>query len=110
MLYASDVHYLRLANEVKSMVLVAEMFLESCLLREESRSSFVREDYPYTDNVKWLKNSRLMQQDGKMRFWTEDINFENYRLRPKSKGYLHPIFEAAKRRGIAAYGDKKDRL
>lgn len=55
LLYASDPHYLRLANETKTMVLVAEMYLRSRLLRKESRDGCLREDYPYTDNVNWLK-------------------------------------------------------
>ena len=44
LLHASDAHYLRLANEAKSMVLVAEMYLRSRLLRKESRDSCLRED------------------------------------------------------------------
>jgi succinate dehydrogenase/fumarate reductase flavoprotein subunit len=101
LLYASDAHYLRLAAEVQSMALVAEMFLKSRLLREESRGTFLREDYPYTDNVNWIKNTRLKQENGKMKFWTEEIPRENYRLKPEKKRYLHPIFKAAKERGVA---------
>jgi succinate dehydrogenase/fumarate reductase flavoprotein subunit len=100
MLYASDAHYLRLANEVQSIVLVSEMFLKSRLLRKESRNTHLREDYPYTDNVNWLKNTRLKQEGGKMKFWTEDIPLESYRLKPKLERYLHPIFELAKGKGI----------
>ncbi len=101
LLYATDAHYLRLANEVQSMVLVAEMFLKSRLLRKESRNTYLREDYPYTDDVNWLKNTRLRQEHGKMTFWTEDMPLDRYRLKPKQEMYLHPIFKAAKRKGIA---------
>jgi succinate dehydrogenase/fumarate reductase flavoprotein subunit len=100
LLYASDAHYLRLANEVRAMVLVAEMFLKSRLLRKESRNTYLREDYPFTDNVNWLKNSRLMQQSGEMQLWTEEMPLEGSTVQPKSKRYLHPIFRAAKKRGI----------
>jgi succinate dehydrogenase/fumarate reductase flavoprotein subunit len=100
LLYAFDAHYLRLAKEVQSMVLVAEMFLKSRLLREESRGTFLREDYPHTDNVNWLLNTRLKKENGKMKFWTEDIPIESYKLKPKKKRYLHPIFKAAKNRGV----------
>jgi succinate dehydrogenase/fumarate reductase flavoprotein subunit len=100
LLYASDPHYLRLANEVRSMILVAEMFLKSRLLRKESRNTHLREDYPFTDNVNWLNNTRLRLEGGEMKYWTEDIPLESYRLKPKLERYLHPIFEAAKRRGI----------
>lgn len=101
LLYAVDAHYLRLANEVRSMVLVSEMFLRSRLLREESRSWYVREDYPYTDNVGWLKNTRLVQDRGRMRFWTEEIPQEKCRYKPSFDRRLHKIFEAGNRKGIA---------
>jgi succinate dehydrogenase/fumarate reductase flavoprotein subunit len=101
LLYASDAHYLRLANEVRSMVLVSEMFLRSRLLREESRSSYLREDFPFTDNVKWLKNTRLVQENGKMKFWTEDVPLERYRYKPVLDSRLHKVFEVAKGKGIA---------
>jgi succinate dehydrogenase/fumarate reductase flavoprotein subunit len=100
LLYASDAHYLRLANEVRSMVLVAEMFLRSRLLREESRGSYIREDYPFTDNEGWLKNTRLVQDNGKMKFWLEDVPLETYRYKPGSDRILHKIFEVARRKGI----------
>ncbi len=100
LLYASDAHYLRVANEVRSMILVAEMFLKSRLLRKESRNTHLREDYPFTDNVNWLKNSRLRQEHGEMKLWMEDLPLENRRLKPRLERYLHPIFESARKRGI----------
>jgi succinate dehydrogenase/fumarate reductase flavoprotein subunit len=100
LLYASDVHYLRLANEVRSMVLLAEMYLRLRLLRTESREGCLREDYPYEDNVNWLKNTRLKQENGKMKLWTEDIPVDRYKVKPKREKYLHPVFEVATRKGI----------
>ncbi len=100
LIYASDAHYLRLANETKNMILVAEMYLRSRLLREESRNSCLREDYPYTDNVNWLKWTRVKQENGKMRLWTEDIPVERYKIKPKREKYLYPVFEVARRKGI----------
>jgi len=101
LLCASDAHYLRLVKEVQSMVLVSEMFLKSRLLREESRGTFLREDYPHTDNENWILNTRLKNEYGKMTFWKEEIPMENYKLKPKKKKYLHPIFKAAKNRGVS---------
>jgi succinate dehydrogenase/fumarate reductase flavoprotein subunit len=100
LMYASDAHYLRLANETKNMVLVAEMYLRSRLLRKESRRSCVREDYPYTDNVNWLKWTRLKQENGKMRLWTKDIPVERYKIKPKRERYLYSVFEVARRKKI----------
>ncbi|MFC1979923.1 FAD-dependent oxidoreductase [Chloroflexota bacterium] len=53
--YAWDTHELVKANEVKSMVWIAEMILRSVLSRHESRGFVWREDYPFTDNINWLK-------------------------------------------------------
>ena len=100
LLYASDAHYLRLANEVKSMVLVAEMYLRSRLLRKESRDSCLREDYPYTDNVNWLKYILLKQENGQMKLWTEDMPVDRYKVKPKRERYLYPVFEVARKRGV----------
>ena len=100
LLYASDPHYLRIANETKASVLVAEMYLRSRLLREDSRNLFLREDFPYTDNVNWLKWTMLTKERGKMKLWTEDIPIGKYKVKPRVERYLCPIFEVAKRRGI----------
>jgi succinate dehydrogenase/fumarate reductase flavoprotein subunit len=99
LLCASDAHYLRLAHEATSMVLVAEMYLRSRLLREDSRDGCLREDYPYTDNVNWLKWTTLKQENGKMKLWTQDIAVRR-EDRPKMEKYLHPIFEVAREKGI----------
>ena len=54
LLYARDPHYLRLANETKSIVLVAEMYLRSRLLKKESRDACVRQDYPTFTRIDYL--------------------------------------------------------
>lgn len=100
LLYASDAHGLRVANEVRNMVLVAEMYLKSRLLREESRDSYLREDFPYTDNVNWVKWTRLQERGGEMVLWTEDVPAENA-LKPKRGRVLHPVFDVARKKGVA---------
>lgn len=100
LLYAYDPHYLRIANEARNIVLFAEMQLRSRLLREESRDGCLREDYPCTDNVNWLKKTMLKQESGRMKLWTEDMPVKKYKVQPKSGKYLYPIFEVARRRGV----------
>jgi succinate dehydrogenase/fumarate reductase flavoprotein subunit len=97
---ANDPHGLTLANEVRNMVLVAEMYLRSRLIREESRDSCLREDYPMTDTEKWLKRSLVKHEGGNMKVWMEDLPEENYTVKPKREKFLHPVFEAAKKEGI----------
>ena len=97
LLYASDVHYLRLANEVKNMVLVAEMYLRSRLLREESRDSYLREDFPHTDNINWLKWTVLKKENDKMVVRTRDMPVDDYPVKPERVKFKHPVFAAADR-------------
>ncbi|MBU1672688.1 MAG: hypothetical protein KKF41_09685 [Actinobacteria bacterium] len=54
-LFAADPHELVKADETANMVLAAEMFLRSSLERTESRGDHYREDFPDTDNDRWLK-------------------------------------------------------
>lgn len=100
LLYAPDPHYLRLAHEVKNMVLIAEMYLRSRLLRTESRDSYLREDYPYMDNINWLKWTRLELEGETMALWAEDIPVDRYKLQPKREKVLHKVFEVATKRGV----------
>jgi succinate dehydrogenase/fumarate reductase flavoprotein subunit len=99
LLHAPDAHFLRLAHEVKNMVAVAEMYLRSRLLREESRDGALREDFPYTDNIHWLKWSTLQEKDGKMTLGTEDV-----RVPPgidlKRERVLYSVFDVARKKGI----------
>ena len=99
LLHASDAHSLRLAHEVRNMALVAEMYLKSRLLRQESRDGCLREDYPYTDNINWLKWITLKQIDGKMGLGTQEISVHPEVKRNLGK-FLYPIFEVARKRGI----------
>jgi succinate dehydrogenase/fumarate reductase flavoprotein subunit len=67
MLFARDAHELRLAHEIKNMVLSAEIRLKSALFRTESRGNHYREDYPRRDDQNWLAWTKVRQEDGKMR-------------------------------------------
>ena len=53
-LIAEDNHELRLAHEVKNIVLHIEMKLKASLFRKESRWYHYREDFPLRDDKNWL--------------------------------------------------------
>jgi succinate dehydrogenase/fumarate reductase flavoprotein subunit len=72
-LYATDPHELRLAHEVKNMVLGSELALRSCLFREETRGGHYREDFPETDNPGWLAWTKIKQENGKMKLWKQPV-------------------------------------
>lgn len=99
LLYAYDPHYLRMANEVRSMVLVAEMQLKAAITRKESRT-ILREDYPDEDNVNWLKFINLKKDGDEMKFYTEDIPIEKYPLKVERKKTLHHSWALAEKYGI----------
>ncbi|MGD8388903.1 MAG: FAD-binding protein [Desulfobacteraceae bacterium] len=96
---AYDPHYLRMAVEAENMVACGELFLRAALARTESRGSHLREDFPNTDNVNWLKWILLRQEQGEVKVSLEEIPMEGYPMQPERKVYLHPIMEALQRAG-----------
>ncbi|MFQ5790376.1 MAG: FAD-dependent oxidoreductase, partial [Acidobacteriota bacterium] len=81
-LVAYDLHYLRLCHEVRNLTLAAELQLKAALRRQETRN-ILREDYPHTDNVNWLKWI-MVRADGKQqKWWTEDVPIDRYRWKPQ---------------------------
>jgi aspartate oxidase len=56
-------------EDLYSAVLVTRAVLTAGLAREESRGSFIREDFPDENNIHWRKNSRLT-------FFPDRNNFE----------------------------------
>ncbi|MBI4185926.1 MAG: FAD-binding protein [Chloroflexi bacterium] len=107
-LRAYDPHYLRLVHELRNMVLSAEMFLKSALEQKESRFGSLREDYPYTDNINWLKWLLLKEEPGTgtMKLWTENIPLEKYKFRPKREKFLHPFWARAEELGYWKRSDE----
>jgi succinate dehydrogenase/fumarate reductase flavoprotein subunit len=72
-LVADDSHELRLAHEVKNMILGSELALKACLFRTETRGSHFREDYPEKDNANWLGWIKIKQENSKMKLWKHPV-------------------------------------
>ena len=68
---ARNPHELVKAFEVRSMLVIAEAILKSVHYREESRGFVYREDFPFTDNVNWLKWIMVKQGSQGMEVWAE---------------------------------------
>jgi succinate dehydrogenase/fumarate reductase flavoprotein subunit len=81
-LTAKDLHYLSKCHEVKSMVLCAELTFRAALMREESRGSHFREDYPNRDDKNWLKWIIIKQDGDKMKLSTKPIPIDKYKIKP----------------------------
>lgn len=60
-LFAADVHELIRANELRNFVQLLEPTYMAALERKESRLSHYRADYPFRDDVNWLKWVALRQ-------------------------------------------------
>ncbi|MCM3761849.1 FAD-binding protein [Alkalihalobacillus oceani] len=59
---------------VKNLVSIAKMVTTSALLREESRGSHYREDYPESNDDGWLKNIIATKgADGQPKYWQEAV-------------------------------------
>jgi len=70
---ARDCHELIKVLSIRNYVKVLELAVNAARRRTESRNGFVREDYPETDNVNWLKRILLRREEDKVSFWEEPI-------------------------------------
>jgi succinate dehydrogenase/fumarate reductase flavoprotein subunit len=92
-LKAEDIHELVKANEAKNLVLISELVFRSALERKESRDSHYRQDYPYRDDVEWLKWVVVKRKDGnEIDVRSKPIPFDKYPVRPKEFVKIpHPV-------------------
>ena len=90
LLVAYDIHYLRMVHEALSMLQTAEIQLRAAHFRKDSRIG-VREDYPYEDNIDWLKFVRVQRDGEGMKLFAEDVPIDRYPekvARTKEMAYL----------------------
>jgi succinate dehydrogenase/fumarate reductase flavoprotein subunit len=81
-LKAKDYHELVKCLDAEAMILCAEIFYRSSLIRTESRGWHYREDYPEMDNKNWLKWVIAKNENGSMKVYTEDIPIHRYPYKP----------------------------
>jgi succinate dehydrogenase/fumarate reductase flavoprotein subunit len=61
------------ALDIEDMLDVLEMAGRASLMRRESRGPHFREDFPFTDNVNWLKQIIISRRNGEIRLRTEPV-------------------------------------
>lgn len=70
------------AIEVRNLALTGEMVARAALLRTESRGQHRREDFPETDNRRWLKWILISKEKEEMKLQTRDVPIDKYKLKP----------------------------
>jgi len=100
-LMAYDLHYLRLCLEIENLTLAAELQLKASIQRTETRN-ILREDYPHTDNVDWLKWILAKKDSNGQEWWTEDIPIDTYPNQPERKKELAYLWRRPHELGIVS--------
>ncbi|MDP2743927.1 MAG: FAD-dependent oxidoreductase [Dehalococcoidia bacterium] len=96
-MWAADVHELIKANEARNYALLAEAVYRCALERQESRLSHYREDFPYRDDINWLKWVVLQRrQDGAIEVTFDPIPVETYPVRPARRTRIPSPLETSR--------------
>jgi len=75
------------AIELKNIIELLELSGISALNRTESRGVHFREDFPYTDNINWLKEILITRSDGNVNIMYNPIKIT--KLKPENKIYSY---------------------
>lgn len=68
------------ALDMRNMLAASDLIARSALLREDSRGAHYREDFPASNNAKWLKNIYFATNGNNPRSWTEPVQLS--KLKP----------------------------
>jgi len=71
--------------ELENMLTIAEIVARGALMREESRGSHCRTDFPKRDDVKMLKHTLAIADGNEVRFDYEPVNITKYQ--PQERTY-----------------------
>lgn len=89
---APNHHELVKAHEMKNYLLCCDLIYRAALERKESRGGLVREDYPYRDDINWLKRVILSRrEDGRVYVKLQPIPIYRYKVRPDKLERKPPI-------------------
>ncbi|HME43317.1 MAG TPA: FAD-binding protein [Syntrophorhabdales bacterium] len=79
---APDAHYLMKLMEVRSILLMSELYVRASLLRKESRAGHYREDYPGRDAAHWLGRLLAGQDADGIAFRVDPLPIDRYAIKP----------------------------
>jgi succinate dehydrogenase/fumarate reductase flavoprotein subunit len=92
MMTAESPHYLMKANEVRSIALVTEMYLESSLRRKETRGGHHRVEFPGRDDA-YLGWFLISKEGDKLRWDFRHAPVDTYKVTPYR--YYMDLFQSA---------------
>ncbi|MBI4322017.1 MAG: FAD-binding protein [Chloroflexi bacterium] len=79
---AADAHELRKLHDLRNQVQLAHLSALASLMRQESRMSHFRADYPNRDDESWLRWIVAKRVGGRLELRTEDVPVEKWRYKP----------------------------
>jgi succinate dehydrogenase/fumarate reductase flavoprotein subunit len=82
---AGDIHELVKANEARNYAAMVEAAYTTSLDRKESRLCHYREEFPYRDDVDWLKWIVIRKDEKGLTTRIEPIPIEDYPVRPSER-------------------------
>ncbi|MBI4334364.1 MAG: FAD-binding protein [Chloroflexi bacterium] len=89
---APDWHEVTRANEFGNFLQCAELVFRGALERQESRQSHYREEYPYRDDINWLKLIVMRRADEGLTIRYEPIPLDKWTVRPRARVKIaHPV-------------------
>ncbi|MBI4185941.1 MAG: FAD-dependent oxidoreductase [Chloroflexi bacterium] len=81
-LAAENPHELAKVHTLCSFLEVSEVICLASILRKETRRASLREDFPETDNINWLKWINVKKEDGEIKIRYEPLPIEEYPYPP----------------------------
>ncbi|MBI4333625.1 MAG: FAD-binding protein [Chloroflexi bacterium] len=94
---AQDHHGLVKANKVGPYLQIADLMFRGNLIREETRATNIRVDFPYKDNINWLQWV-VQGNNGKGGAWVKKVPVPLYRYPARPKEYTKiPVYLPAPR-------------
>ncbi len=74
------------AEEAKNMLDAVEMLARASLLREESRGTHFRRDFPRTDNKNWMKHTKISRRGEEMALSSAPVRITRMPPPPEATG------------------------
>lgn len=91
-LRVNDTHEFVKALELKDVILCAKLKFQASLIRKESRGDLYREDFPFRDDISWLKWINIQHTDEGDVVDVEEVPLDRYPVQPAERRQIpYPV-------------------